>query len=204
MMGPGRELLRIGCNPGYGRPQGLPKMRDHVRRMSVIPVDRLSEVGAGGLSKEDAPHSSRLPDKLAVDALPGSSAFGVVVKGRDAAIKLALAESTEPLPQQGCPIARQSGRAAGREMWLGINLHQSICRVQEWQKCSGEGFLRNYLSAVVSLRAVTASVTRVVGFSSLSAPRIAASLCAPPAANTRTGAARTNSSGTDITRWLSG
>ena len=79
MMGPGRELLRIGCNPRHGRPQGLPKMRDHVRRMSVIPVDRLSEVGAGGLSKEDAPHSSRLPDKLAVDALPGSSAFGVVV-----------------------------------------------------------------------------------------------------------------------------
>ena len=96
MMGPGRELLRIGCNPGYGRPQGLPKMRDHVRRMSVIPVDRLSEVGAGGLSKEDAPHSSRLPDKLAVDALPGSSAFGVVVKGRDAAIKLALLRRSQP------------------------------------------------------------------------------------------------------------
>jgi hypothetical protein len=91
MMGPGRELLRIGCNPRYGRP----KMRDHVRRMSVIPVDRLSEVGAGGLSKGDAPHSSRLSDKLAVDALPGSSAFGVVVKGRDAAIKLALLRGSQ-------------------------------------------------------------------------------------------------------------
>jgi hypothetical protein len=61
-----------------------------------------------------------------------------------------------------------------------------------------------YFCVSVSLRAVTASVTRVVGFSSLSAPRIAASLCAPPAANTRTGAARTTSSGTDMTHWLRG
>ena len=61
-----------------------------------------------------------------------------------------------------------------------------------------------YFGVSVSLRAVTASVTRVVGFSSLSAPRIAASLCAPPAANTRTGAARTTSSGTDMTHWLRG
>ena len=52
----------------------------------------------------------------------------------------------------------------------------------------------------VSVRAVASSVTRVVGRRSLSAPWMAQSLWAPPAASTRWGAARTASSGTDITR----
>jgi hypothetical protein len=89
LMRRGGELLRVGCDPRYGRPQRFPKLRDHVRRMSVIPVDRLGEVGAGSSGKEDAWHSSRLPDKVAFNALPGSRSLDVVVKGRDAAIKLA-------------------------------------------------------------------------------------------------------------------
>ena len=91
-------------------------------------------------------------------------------------------------------------------------------RIAYLQRC-GEGLsrgnLRNHsrerflnssysLDASVSLRALAASVTSVVGLSSLMAPAIAASLCAPPAANTRIGAARTVSSGTDMTRWFSG
>ncbi len=47
------------------------------------------------------------------------------------------------------------------------------------------------------------SVTRVVALGSLIAPSIAADLWAPPAASTRIGAARTDSIGTDMTRWFS-
>jgi hypothetical protein len=57
--------------------------------MRIIPIDRLGEVGAGGLRKEDARHSSRLLDKLGVNGLPRDGRLGVVGKGGDAAIKLA-------------------------------------------------------------------------------------------------------------------
>jgi hypothetical protein len=57
--------------------------------MGVIPIDRLSEVGAGSLGEEDARHSSWLLEQLGVNALPRDGGFGVVVKGGDAAIKLA-------------------------------------------------------------------------------------------------------------------
>ena len=61
-----------------------------MRRVSPIPIDRLGEVGAGSLGKEDTPHSSLLLDELAVDSFPGDRCLGVVVKGCKAAIKLAL------------------------------------------------------------------------------------------------------------------
>src|SRR5208282_1218140 len=61
-----------------------------------------------------------------------------------------------------------------------------------------------YANPPVSFRAVSSSVTSAVGLRSLIAPSMAATLCGPPAARTRIGAARTASIGTDITRWLSG
>jgi hypothetical protein len=90
LMRPGRKLFRVGGDPRYGDPRRLAKPRGHMRRVNVIPIARVGEVGPGGARKEDARRSSRLPDKLAVDALPGNGSPGVVVEGRHAAIKLAL------------------------------------------------------------------------------------------------------------------
>jgi hypothetical protein len=89
LMRPGWKLLRVGRDSRYGGPKRFPKQRDDVRRMRIIPIDRLGEVGAGGIGKEDARHSSCLLDKLRVNALPRDGGLGVVVEGDDAAIKLA-------------------------------------------------------------------------------------------------------------------
>ena len=147
----------------------------------------------GGEADRGAGQGGRRLRRTTSTGLPSFSSFGGATPPHRGSHERPRRHNNLPRPRQALAFARNSLFAA---------IRRGSLFALELRNAAAKAFLdfHSYLAALVSLRAVAASVTSVVGLSSLIAPAIAASLCAPPAASTRTGAARTASSGTDITR----
>ena len=80
----GGELPGVLGDPRHHGPQGFAKLRRYLGRSSLIPFQRVVEVGPRRGCEQDTQHSSGLPRKLGLDGLPRNGGARVGLESRHA------------------------------------------------------------------------------------------------------------------------